>query len=93
MAKGGQRVNDLRAAGEWMGSNIRGEYVNALGQQKNLMNLEQQAPVLSAQATFARNSADLAAQSNQGAAFGNLARMGGMMTIMSRVNNRSAENG
>jgi hypothetical protein len=85
LAKAGARVDALSAPGEWMGTNIKEEYSNVLGGERNLMNLEQQAPMLTAQASIARNSAELANRSSQGSAYANLARMGGMMSIMNKV--------
>ncbi len=85
LAKAGARVDALRAPGEWMGTNIKEQYSNVQGMQQNLMNLEQQAPMLTAQASLARESNKLMNRSSQGSAYANVARMGGMMTIMNKV--------
>jgi hypothetical protein len=85
LAKAGARTDALRAPGEWIGTNIKEQYQNVMGGQRNLMNLEQQAPTLTADASIARNSAQLANRASQGSAYANLARMGGMMTIMSKI--------
>ena len=85
LAKSGARVDGLRAPGEWIGANIKEQYGNVQGMQGNLMNLEQQSPRLNYQANLARNSADLANRSSQGSAYANLARMGGMMTVMNKT--------